>query len=283
MTTTNRNTSLPTLCLLLVLIPLAGCGGSGRPDPPAPVPPPLSAGNVNLIFVVSEDLAYQASGDVNLKTANLTAQGLQRTLLLATFLKQQVLGSRNVTSIYALEPMTHLQTASQYPDLVALETVQQFAMLNQITLSANSQGVSPYTGNSYPLNASYSSGPVPSGVATPSIACVECQGLDFKDQEGDNETLVRGIVKANVAGFYVFSAPWETISSLLAKINQQENFGLTLPASYAGPNYVYAISITPSGSATLVTYNSNLKPLSILSSAACAADRRCGLHRAEAL
>ena len=180
MTTTNRNTSLPTLCLLLVLIPLAGCGGSGRPDPPAPVPPPLSAGNVNLIFVVSEDLAYQASGDVNLKTANLTAQGLQRTLLLATFLKQQVLGSRNVTSIYALEPMTHLQTASQYPDLVALETVQQFAMLNQITLSANSQGVSPYTGNSYPLNASYSSGPVPSGVATPSIACAECQGLDFQ-------------------------------------------------------------------------------------------------------
>jgi hypothetical protein len=283
MTTANRISSLPTVCLLLALIPLAGCGGSARPDPPAPVPAPLSAGNVNLIFVVSEDLAYQAYGDVNPKTANLTNQGLQRTLLMVTFLKQKVLGSRNVTGIYALEPMTHLQTTSQYPDLVALETVQQFAMLNQINLSANSQGVSPYTGNSYPLNASYGPGSLPSGVATPTplFPCTDCQGLDFKDQEGGNETLVSGIVKANVAGFHVFSAPWETISSLLGKINQQEGFGLTLPASYAGPNYVYAISITPSGNATLVTYNSNLKPLSTypllpaeaLVSASCAAQK----------
>jgi hypothetical protein len=263
MATTNKTSAPLTLFLVLALILLAGCGGSSRPDPPAPVPAPLNAGNVNLIFVVSEDLAYQASDDVNPKTANLTNQGLQRTLLMATFLKQQVLGTKNVTGIYALEPMTHLQTTSQYPDLVALETVQQFAMLNQITLSANNQGVSPYSGNSYPLNASYASAPVPSGVAPPSIACADCQGLDFKDEEGGNETLVSGIVKANVTGFYVFSAPWETISSLLEKINQQEEFGLTLPASYAGPNYVYAISITPSGRATLVTYNSNLKPLSI--------------------
>ena len=54
---------------------------------------PLSANNINLIFVVSEDLALdQASGDVNPSTANLTNQGLQRSLLMAPFLQQAVLG-----------------------------------------------------------------------------------------------------------------------------------------------------------------------------------------------
>ena len=99
--------------------------------------PPLSAANINLIFVVSQDLAFQdqASGDVSPSTANLTNKGLQRSLLMAPFLQQAVLGMNNVTGIYALEPMTHLQTAGNYPDMVALETIQQFAMLNQITLS----------------------------------------------------------------------------------------------------------------------------------------------------
>ena len=103
-------------------------------------------------------------------------------------------------------------------------------------------------------------GSVPSGVATPLASCANCQGLDFNDQEGDNEALVTGIVTANVPGFYVFSAPWETISALMANINKLEGYNLTLPASYAGPNYIYAISITPSGSASLVTFNSNLNP-----------------------
>jgi hypothetical protein len=61
-----------TLALTLGLALLAGCGGSIL-LPPAP----LSASNVNLVFVVSEDLSYNASGDVNPNTANLTNQGLQ--------------------------------------------------------------------------------------------------------------------------------------------------------------------------------------------------------------
>src|ERR1039458_6144014 len=250
---------LPFLVLALTL--LAGCGSSFSPkssEPPTPAS--LSANNLNLIFVASEDLAYQASGDVNPSTANLTNQGLQRSLLMATFLQQQVLGMQNVTEIYALEPTTHLQTANHYPDMVALETIQQFAMLNQITLSSDSQGGTPYTGQSYPINASYASGPLPSGVAVPPQFCPNCQGLDFRDQNGDNEALVTGIVKANVPGFYVFSAPWETTRSLLAKINRQEGYGLTLPAGYAGPNYIYAISIAPLGRPHLVTYNSNVVP-----------------------
>src|ERR1017187_7476771 len=117
-----KGTVVLSLFLALALTLLAGCGSS-HPAPPAPAP--LSAGNVNLIFVVSEDLAYQASGDVNPKTANLTNKGLQRSLLTATFLQQKVLGMLNVTEIYALEPMTHLQAATNYPDMVGLENIQQ--------------------------------------------------------------------------------------------------------------------------------------------------------------
>ena len=61
-----------SLFLILALMLLAGCGGGSGPNPTAP----LSADNINLIFVVSPDLAYQAPGDINPDTANLTNQGL---------------------------------------------------------------------------------------------------------------------------------------------------------------------------------------------------------------
>jgi hypothetical protein len=185
---------------------------------------------------------------------------------MATFLQQNVLGTNNVTAIYALEPMTHLQTTNHYPDMVALLNMQQFAMLNQITLSSGSNA--PLPANSYPLNASYSTAPVPDGVAEPLYTCpsqsglppYSCQGLDFRDLDQANETLVGDIVKANTPGFYVFSAPWGTVSTLMANINQLEGYHLTLPVGYAGPNSIYAISIAPSGGGTLVTYNSNIVP-----------------------
>jgi hypothetical protein len=206
---------------------------------------------INLIFVVSEDLAYQSSGDVNPYTANLTSQGFERSLLTATFLHQLVGGTR-VNGIYVLTPMTHLQTASSYPDIAAAETVQQFALLTQVTMSTIYPGYgSPYTTTGYPLNAS-----------PPSNSCANCQGLDFSDQGGDNEALVSGIIAANVPGSYVFSAPWETTYSLLARINQLKGYNLTLPASYQGANAIYLLSITPSRSASLVTYNSNANPSS---------------------
>ena len=252
--------------LAFALTLLEGCAGTSGPNPNPPTPAPLNAANLNLIFVASEDLAYHAPGDINPRTANFTNQGLQRSLLMATFLRQRVLGSKNVTAIYALEPMTHLQTAGNYPDMIGLQTIQQFAMLNQIPLSYGSY--SPVTGNSYPLNASYSSAPVPDGVAQPFMTCpsesglppYNCQGLDFRDLEQANETLVSDIVKAGAQGFYVFSAPWETVNTLMANINQLEGYNLTIPVRYIGPNYIYAISIAPSGGATLVTYNSNIVP-----------------------
>ncbi|MDR3747297.1 MAG: hypothetical protein P4M04_03935 [Acidobacteriota bacterium] len=252
----NKGIVVRLLFLVLALMQLAGCGGSSAP----PTPDPLSADNLNLIFVASEDLAYQASGDVNPSTANLTNQGLQRSLLTATFLQQKVLGMQNVTEIYALEPMTHLQTANNYPDMVALETIQQFAMLNQVTLSSDPNGGTPYTGQSFPINASYASGPLPIGVAPPPQFCPNCQGIDFNDEEGDNEALLTTIVKNNPPGFYVFSAPWETVSALMANLNQRQGYNLTLPASYVSPNFICAISITPSGSASLITYDSHLTP-----------------------
>ena len=210
-----------------------------------------SGAQINLIFVVSEDLAYQSSGDVNPYTANLTSQGLERSLLTATYL-HQLAGATGVNGIYVLTPMTHLQTASSYPDMAAAETVEQFAALTQVTMSTIYPGYgSPLTTTGYPLNAS-----------PPSNSCANCQGLDFTDQGGDNEALVSGILAANVSGSYVFSAPWETTSSLLARINQLKGYNLTLPASYQGANAIYVLSIAPSGSATLTTYNSNANPSS---------------------
>lgn len=242
---------------LVALTLLTGCGGGESPSSTAP----LSDKNLNLIFVVSPDLAYQAPGDVNPTTANLSNQGLQRSLLMATYLKQQVLGGKNVNRIYTLAPMTHLQTVNKYPDMAAIGYIQQFAMLNQIALTGIGGYGSPLvTANSYPLMVSYAPGPVPASVAPPLIACPTCQGLDFNNTGGSNVALVKTLLTYNFPGFYVFSAPWETTSALLAEINQKGGYKLSLPTAYAGPNMVYAIAITPAKSASLVTYDSNLNP-----------------------
>jgi hypothetical protein len=207
------------------------------------------SGPINLIFVVSEDLAYQSSGDVNPNTANLTSQGLERSLLTGTYLHQLV-GATSVNGIYVLAPATHLQTANSYPDMAAAEAVEQFALLTPVTMSTIYPGYgSPYTTTGYPLNATI-----------PSNSCANCQGLDFADQGGDNEALVSGILAANVGGSYVFSAPWETTYSLLARISQANGYNLTLPPSYQGANAIYVLSITPAGSASLVTYDSKATP-----------------------
>jgi hypothetical protein len=244
------------LALTLGLALLAGCSNSTIPRTSTP----LSASNLNLVFVVSEDLAYNAIADMNPNTANLTNQGLERSLLMGGFLKESVLGGNNVTGIYALEPMTHLQTANNYPDLVPLEAIQQFAMLNEVSVPY--QGIPGPTANSFPIFSSYGPGPVPNDVAQPVWHCPSCQGLDFSDQDGDNESLISGIIAAHIPGFYVFSAPWETVSALMASIDQSEHYNLPLPAEYAGPNMVYAISIASEG-ASLTTYNSGLTPLPV--------------------
>ena len=209
------------------------------------------SGPINLVFVVSEDLAYQSPGDVNPQTANLTSQGFERSLLMGTYLHQLV-GRTSVNGIYVLTPTSHLQTANSYPDMAAAETVQQFALLTPVTMSTIYPGYgSPYTTTGYPLNASPQSN-----------SCANCQGLDFLNQGGDNEALVSGILAASVSGSYVFSAPWETTYSLLSRISKLKGYNLTLPTSYQGANAIYVLSIAPSGSASLVTYNNNANPSS---------------------
>ncbi len=255
----NRISVLRSLAMILILALLSGFNGDYSPNSTVP----LSANNLNLIFVVSPDLAYQAPGDINSDTANLSVQGLQRSLLMATYLKMQVLGGKNVNRIYTLEPMTHLQTAKNLPDMAALGYIQQFAMLNQIALTGIGGYGSPLTtSNSYPLGASYAPGSVPSGGATPAISCTGCIGLDFNDTKGVNDALVTVIMEMKVPGYYVFSAPWETINALMANINKKHSLNLSLPEAYEGPNFVYAIIIPPKGSAALVTYDSKLKPTS---------------------
>ena len=251
----NRITLPASSVVLAAALALLGCG-SRYPTPSVP-PAPLNATDINLIFVVSDDLAYSASQDLNPTTANLTPQGLQRTLLLGSWLNQKVLGGQNATAIYALEPMTHLQTANHYPDMVPLETIQQFAMLNQITIPV--PGTPSVPANSYPIFASYAAGPLPNNVAQPVFPCPGCQGLVFNDVNSDNVSLATAIIAANVPGYYVFSAPWETISTLMTDLNRLKGYSLALPSTYAGPNTVYAIAMN-SGSARLVTYNSDLHP-----------------------
>ena len=204
----------------------------------------------------------RAVGDVNADTANLTAQGLQSTLLMAPYLQQTILGNQNVTGIYALEPMTHLQTSSDYPDMAALEAVQQFALMNQFTMMSPYSDIGSATGNSFPINSSYVPGSEPAGVIAPSpdYPCSACQGIDFNDTGNDNDTLLAGIVSARAPGYYVFSAPWETTENLLARLNTLEQSSLSPPSTYQGPDTIYTVSITPSGNASLTTYNGNLKP-----------------------
>lgn len=68
-------TTVWSLFLLIALTLLVGCSNDSGSSPPAP----LSPGNINLIFVVSPDLAYNTPGDIQPDTANLTSQGLNRT------------------------------------------------------------------------------------------------------------------------------------------------------------------------------------------------------------
>jgi hypothetical protein len=252
-----------SLFLVLALTLLAGCSGdSGTMFIPNPTAP-LSANNVNLIFLVSPDLAYSTPGDIQPDTANLTSQGLNRSLMLATYLKQQVLGGKNVNSIYTISPMSHLQTANNYPDMAAIGFIQQFALLNQITLNVDANG-GAYPANNYPINVSYARAEgVPDGVTKPALYCTgHCSGLDFKNTANINDTLVSGIIDKKTPGFYVFSAPWETVSTMMTNINTRYGYNLSLPTAYQGSNYVYALSIPTTGNASLVSYNSNLAPSS---------------------
>jgi hypothetical protein len=234
---------------LLGMVLLVGCNNSSSDTQPAA----LSDTNINLIFVVSPDLAYHTTGDIQPDTANLTNQGLNRSLQMASYLKEKVLGSKNVKSIYALSPMTHLQTQNNYPDMAAIGYIQQFAMLNQETTF--------YTANTYPIKVSYTDASVPNGVSVPSEFCPNCTGLDFNNYNANNDTLATSIINENNAsGFYVFSAPWEVVSAMMTNINAQHGYKLNLPNKYSGSNYIYAISIPVAGDAKLTVYNTQISP-----------------------
>jgi hypothetical protein len=256
----NRLSTFRALFLIFFLVLAVGCSNSHHGDDSSA---PLSADNINLIFVVSPDLAYHDSGDIDTETANLTPQGLQRSLQMATFLKQQVLDDNNVSAIYTLAPMTHLQTDNHYPDMTAIGYIQQFALLNQQTRPIDTEG-NTYTANSYSLNVAYTSQEsLPSGVAEPREKwgySTKGNGLDFNNTGGSNDAIVSAIIENDTSGYYVFSAPWETIAALLTTLNERPDYNLNLPTTYPGANHIYAISISLDKSASLVHYNSNLTP-----------------------
>lgn len=233
---------------------IAGGAACSSGEDAAPMPAPLSASDVNLVFVVSPDLTFGGAGDVDPRTGNLTSQGLGRSLAMASFLKTDVLGGENVRSILALEPMTHLQTAGAFPDMNGIGFIQQFALLNETTL----QGT---TASSFPIAVSYGPHSVPEGVAEPTSFEGLAQGLAFGDEGGDNLELAGRILHADQPGFYVFSAPWETTRALLAGIVELESYAFRAPAEYAGPNAVFAISVPASGRAVLSQFDAPLDPV----------------------
>lgn len=256
----NKSKIAHSLFLIFCLTLLVVCNGCSNNSSE------LNADNVNLIFVVSPDVAYNTPGDINPDTANLSNQGLQRSLMMASYLKNQVLRGNNVNGIYTISPMSHLQTKENYPDMAAIGFIQQFALLNQITLTIDANG-NTYTGNNYPINVSYTEGGLPAGVAKPTPPfpgapsfCPDCTGLDFNDTDDNNVKLVSGIIDRNDPGYYVFSAPWETIKAMMGNINVQYSFNLILPETYSGTNFLYAISISSSENAKLTTFNSMLNP-----------------------
>ncbi len=265
---------LHLLFLFMTMMLFAGCGGGGGGGGSESNPAtPLSAADINLIFVTSPDLAYHTPGDVQPDTANLTAQGLRRSLMMATFLQDQVLGGENVDKIYALSPMSHLQTVNNYPNMAAIGFIQHFALLNQNTLPITP--TETYTANTFPINVSYTRSGVPGGVVRPSSFCPDCTGLDFNNDD-QNVDLVSGIIKSQIPGYYVFSAPWKTLRTLLAAIDARHGYGINPPSDFLGSNYVHAISITSSGDARLNTFNSGANPMNTypvlppVAAAACA-------------
>ena len=250
-------------CLLLLAasialsIAVAGCGdGDTSPSPQ------LSSANINLIFVVSQDLAHN-DGDINLDTANLNTRGLQRVVSLATYLHSTLLNQASVNGIYVLEPATHLQTANNYPDLVPLETVEQFAVLNQYSIDSPTPSPAAtfsFSSNSFPVNVCYTRASVPQGVSTPSTFFANCQGIDFADNGGDNETLVNGIIGQEKGGFYVFALPFETLQFLLHNVKALNSYDYTVPATWEGANTLYVLTIPLSGPTTLTTYDTQIHP-----------------------
>ena len=160
-----------------------------------------------------------------------------------------------------LEPATHLQTENNYPDLVPLETVEHFAMLNQysITSPSTKPAATTFSGNSFPVNACYTAAAVPTGVATPSFF-PNCQGIDFADSDGDNEALVTSIIAQEAGGSYLFALPFETLQALLTKLKAQNSYGYTVPAMWEGANTLYVLTIPPKGPPALTSCDTHIYP-----------------------
>lgn len=247
----NQISPVRFLVMLLSIMVWISCGNASDITP-------LSEKNINLIFVVSPDLEHNTSGDIDKDTANLTPQGLNRSLQMASYLKEKLLRFKNATSIYTLAPMTHLQTDHKYPDMTSIGYIQQFALLNRTTLDLNQ--TSSYSAYTLPIKASYPQGSVPENVSMPSPFCSDCFGLDFKNTNGSNDALVSGIIKKNQAGFYVFSAPWETIYAMMHSLDVSYGNTLNVQPEYKGSNHIYAISFFQTGDPKLMIYNSQLNP-----------------------
>jgi hypothetical protein len=232
----------------LVVI-FVGCSGSNNDIIPS----------TNLVFVITQDLTYNA-GDVNPETANLSNQGLQRALMLGKYIKTNILNSANPNGIYALQPCTHLQTVNNYPNMVPLIVMEQFALLNQYPLP-QSTPAQDVVAASFPIKVSYTEDSLPPVAAAQPYYIPECQGIDFADNKGGNVALVSGIIEKKQSGYYVFAMPFDTFQSLVSNLKELKSYNYKVPDVWEGPNIVYVLTIPiTSSTATLRSHDTQLKP-----------------------
>ena len=224
------------IALFLSLSLLSGCGGTSRTNAPVSNPGQLIAANLNLIFVVSPDVAYQTSGDVDPRTANLT---IRAASVASNCDVPSKAGAGDKERQRNLRARAHDPFATRPVILGGARAIQQFALMNQTTLSSDLVGGTPYSGQNSPINASYAPGSVPGGVLRQASTAPLAKVLISMTTAAATKFCCRGSSR-EMSHAFTFRAG-EATSSLLANINTLEGYNLLLPAAYRGSNYIYAI------------------------------------------
>ncbi len=231
----NKMTAVRVLFVVLAMALLAGCGGSSGHSAPAPNPPALSAGNVNLIFVVSEDLAYQAPGDINPKHGEPYQSGF--AAVAAHGHVPATAGARDQ------ECHRHLRAGTDDPFANREAITPTWPRLRPFSSSpCSTRSRCPVTLRAGPSfrpqlpDQCILCGRVDTQRSCHAIAVLpELPGSRFQRPRRRQRNSGNPYAPGKLPGFYVFSAPWETISVLLANINKLEGYNLTLPASLCRP------------------------------------------------
>jgi hypothetical protein len=208
--------SYPAIFALLILAILTATLSSRAADAPAPAR--LGADTLNLVFI--------RSADVDAATGDLSIKGLNRSLMMGSYLRS-LLGGQSVSEIHALIPTSHPVGPGRIPDLAPLETVQQFDLLSQHAIG--------YAGATLPIKVD----------------------IDYRNTLAAIHRMIAG----RSIGNFFFSMPPAMLPALLRGIMQAEHWstGITeIPAD--GYNLVYVLSIPPGGKPVIQVVDAAIEP-----------------------